>query len=247
MTEEQIAIATPDGTVDGYLYRPEESRRFPGVIYLTDIGGIRDTNRGMARRLAGEGYLVAMPNMFYRNARPPVFETPFRAGDERSMKRMKELKDPLTPEAMDRDASAYVDFLAAQPGAGPGPFGVVGFCFAGSFAIRVAATRPDRIAAMASFHGGGLYKDGEPTSPHLLLPRIKASLYFGHAADDRSMPREAIDKFDQSLATWGGRYASEYYDGAYHGWTVPDAPVYNQPQAERAYGKLKELLARALA
>jgi carboxymethylenebutenolidase len=77
---------------------------------------------------------------------------------------------------MDRDASAYVDFLAAQPAAGPGPFGVVGFCFAGAFAMRVAATRPDRIAAMASFHGGGLFKQGDPNSPHLLLPRIKARL-----------------------------------------------------------------------
>jgi carboxymethylenebutenolidase len=246
MIEEQVEIRTPDGVPGAYLYRPEEGRRFPGVIYLTDIGGIRDANRGMARRLAGEGYAVLMPNIFYRTGRPPLFDFPFRAGEERSIKRINELRAPLTPEAVDRDVSAYVDFLAAQPSAGPGPFGAVGFCFAGAIALRAAATRPDRIAAIASFHGGGLFKDGDPASPHLLLPRIQARLYFGHAADDRSMPREAIARLEEALTAWGGRYESEYYDGAYHGWTVPDFPVYNEPQAERAYGKLTELLAETL-
>jgi carboxymethylenebutenolidase len=244
--EEQIEIGTTDGTADGYLYRPEEGRRHPGVLYLTDIGGIRDANRGTARRLAGEGYTVVMPNLFYRTSRAPVFDFPFRSGEERSVKRMNELRGPLTPEAVNRDVSAYVDFLAAEPSVGPGPFGAVGFCYAGAAAMRAAATRPDRIAAAASFHGGGLFKEGDAASPHLLLPRIKASLYFGHAADDRGMPREAIARLDEALAAWGGRYESEYYDGAYHGWTVPDSPVYNEPQAERAYRKLTELLAQAL-
>lgn len=246
MTEEPIEIATPDGRADGFLYRPEEGRPFPGVIYLPDIGGIRESNRGMARRLSAEGYTVLMPNNFYRTGRPPVFDFPFRAGDERSMKRMAEIRAPLTPEAIDRDASAFVDFLASQPAAGPGPFGVVGFCFAGALAMRTAAKRPDRIAAVATFHAGGLFKDGDPTSPHLLLPKIKARLYFGHAADDRSMPREAISKFEDALKTWGGKYESEYYEGAHHGWTVPDAPVYNEQAAERAYRKLTGLLAETL-
>ena len=85
-----------------------------------------------------------------------------------------------------------------------------------------------------------------PTSPHLLLPKVKARLYFGHATEDRSMPPEAIEKLDRALAAWGGQYESEVYDSARHGWTVPDSAVYNREQAERAFGKLKELLAGAL-
>ena len=246
MIEEPIEIPAPDGRADGFLYRPQEERRFPGVIYLADIGGIRESNRGMARRLSAQGFAVLMPNTFYRTGRPPVMPFPFIPGDERSIKRLSELRAPLTPEAVDRDASTYVDFLAGHSAAGPGPFGTVGFCFAGALAMRTAATRPDRIAAMASFHGGGLYKEGDPASPHLLLPRIRARLYFGHAADDRSMPREAIVKLEEALAAWGGRYESETYDGAHHGWTVPDSPAYNEPQAERAFGKLTELLSQAL-
>jgi len=245
MIEEQIEIAMPEGKCDGVLYRPEDGRPFPGVIYLTDIIGIREANRGMARRLAGVGYTVLLPNIFYRTGRPPLFDFPFRLGDERFMQRMPELTSPLTPEAVERDAAAYVDFLAGNDAAGTGPMGVVGFCFSGAMAMRTAATRPDRIAAVASFHGGRLFIDG-PASPHLLLPRMKARLYFGHATDDRSMPPEAIEKFDQVLASWGGRYESEIYDGARHGWTVPDSPVYNQPQAERAFRKLTQLLGETL-
>ncbi len=123
--------------------------------------------------------------------------------------------------------------------------GVAGYCFSGSIAMRIAATRPNTVRAAASFHGGGLLTDA-PTSPHLLLPRIKARLYFGHAIEDRSMPAEAIEKFNSALKSWGGEYESEIYEGAFHGWTMSDSPVYNQPQAERAYGKLKELLAQTL-
>ncbi len=101
------------------------------------------------------------------------------------------------------------------------------------------ALRPDQIAAGACFHGVGLYTDAL-ASPHLLLPRVKAHLYFGHGIEDRSMPQEAIDKLNRALAAWGGNYESEVYD-AHHGWTVPDNPAYNEPLAERAYKKLTDL------
>jgi len=123
--------------------------------------------------------------------------------------------------------------------------GVVGYCATGSMAIRIAAARPDRIAAAASFHGGRLFTEA-PTSPHLVLPGIKAALYFGHAIQDRSMPDEAIEKLTRALESWGGRYESEVYEGAYHSWTVPDSPVYNQSQAERAFQKLTDLFTRTL-
>jgi len=161
------------------------------------------------------------------------------------MRRIAELSAPVMPEAMERDALEYVQFLAVQDSVSEGAMGVVGHCFTGAMAMRVAAVAPDRIAAAASFHGGGLFTDA-PTSPHLVLPLIKARLYIAHAIEDKSMPPEAIEKFDQALDAWGGRYESEVYDGSYHGWTALDSPVYNQPQAERAYRKLRQLFAETL-
>jgi carboxymethylenebutenolidase len=199
----------------------------------------------MAQRLAKQGFTVLLPNVFYRTGKPPVIEFPFKPGEEKSMKRFAEITEPLTPEAMERDVSAYVDFLASQDSVSEGPLGVVGCCFTGAMSVRAAAARPDKIGAAASFHGGWLHTD-KPSSPHLLLPQIKARLYFGHATQDRTMPQEAIEKLDVALAQWDGRYQSEVYEDALHGWTVPDSKAYNEPQAERAFKKLKELFSKDL-
>jgi carboxymethylenebutenolidase len=121
---------------------------------------------------------------------------------------------------------------------------MVAYCAAGSIALRIAATRPDGFALVASFHGGGLATDA-PASPHLLLPRIEARLYFGHAANDRSMPKEAIERLDRALAEWGGTSESETYNAA-HGWTVPDSAAYNEAEANRAFATLTALLASTL-
>jgi carboxymethylenebutenolidase len=243
--EQAIEIPTADGAADIVLIQPEGETCWPGVLLYTDIGGIRPAYREMALRLAAKGYAVLMPNIFYRTGRPPVFDFPRTPGDERTMKRFAELAAPLTPEAVERDAAAYVDCLATQSSVKHGMAGVVGYCFTGAFVLRTAAVRPDRIASAASFHGGGLFTDA-PSSPHLMLPRVKARLYFAHATKDRSMPEEAIEKLNHALEAWGGKYESEVYEGAYHSWTVTDSPVYNQPQAERAFEKLTELLRETL-
>lgn len=142
---------------------------------------------------------------------------------------------------MDRDLSAYVDFLARQPSARGKAFGVVGFGVSAQMALRAAATRSEQIAAAASIDSGGLSYTEAPDSPLTLLSRVKAHLYFGHCAEDRVMPQEVIEKLNRALAVWGGNYESEVYH-AHHGWTVPDSPTYNEPQAERAYKKLTNLL-----
>ncbi len=245
MSEQAIEVRTPDGTAEGFLYHAEDGARRPGVVFLSDIIGLRPAPLEMARRLAAEGYTVFAPNIFYRTGRPPMFDFPVKFGEERTAKRLAELSGPLTPEAVERDAAAYVDFLAASPFTSAGPIGAVGYCFSGAVALRTAAARPERVAAAASFHGGRLYTDS-PTSPHLVLPRVKARLYFGHATNDAGMPAEAIAKLDQALQAWGGKYESEIYEGARHGWTVPDSAAYNPPQAERAFGKLTELFTGTL-
>jgi carboxymethylenebutenolidase len=248
VVEEKVQIKTADGTAAGVLFRDPGGRRLPGVIQLTDIAGIRPSQRDMARRLAEAGYTVLMPNVFYRTGEPPFFTFPLNMADEGTRKRFANLAAPLTPPAIERDGAAYVDFMAVHDAVLPGPLGVVGYCYSGAVALRIAAARADTVAAAASFHGGGLYTDS-PTSPHLVLPRIApgwTQLYFAHAVQDRSMPAEAIEKLDRALAAWGGTYESEVYDGAFHSWTTPDSPVYNKAASDRAFQKLTEQLATAL-
>lgn len=244
MFEKEIEIHTVDGIADGFLYHPDGAGPWPGVLHLTDIGGIREVSRQISKQLVSLGYAVLMPNVFYRTAKPPLWAFQ-RSGDEKSKKRFQELASPLTPDAVERDSTPYIDFLAKQDGVKQAPFGIAGYCITGGIALRMAAAHPEKIAAVTSFHAGGLFTDA-PTSPHLVLPRVKARLYFGHAEEDYSMPKEAIEKFERALAAWGGQYESETYAGAHHGWTMSDGSAYNEPQAERALAKLAELFAATL-
>jgi carboxymethylenebutenolidase len=244
ITEKAVEIRTSAGVADGYLYA-DEKRPAPGVIQLQDIMGVREQNRAMARRLAEAGYTVLLPNQFYRSGRPPLFDFEIKFGDERTMKRFGELTGPLTPEAQAADAGAYLDFLAAHPAVRSTKFGVAGYCFSGGVALRMAAAHPDKIAAAASLHGGGLYTD-QPNSPHHLLPKIKAQLLIAHAKEDRSMPKEAIERLDRELDKWGGKFEAETYD-ALHGWTTPGrAEIYHHDEAERAFKRLSALFKATL-
>jgi carboxymethylenebutenolidase len=243
MSEKQIEITTKDGTVDAELFSPESQDKLPGVIVLTDIHGLRPGVTDFSRRIAERGYVVLAPNIFYRTGKAPVFDFVADFRNERTQARFRELVGLLTPDAMTRDASAYVDYLSTQRNVSGGPMGVVGFCFSGAFALRTAAARPDRIGAAASFHGGRLFMD-TPDSPHLVLPKVKAQLYFGHAENDQSMPAEMIEKFEGALEKWGGSYESEVYN-AKHGWMFP-GNVYDPGEAERGFEKMIELFDNAL-
>jgi len=241
MISQEVEIPTAAGMIDAFLVRPEIARPLPGVLQLTDGLGLRPAHAELSARIAGHGYVVLTPNIFYRTTRPPAFTFEADFTSERTLNRFRELSGPLTPEAMSEDGVAYLDFLSVQPMVSPGPMGVVGFCFAGQFALRAAAARPDRVAAAASFHGGNLVTDAD-TSPHLVLPKVKARLYFGHAVNDRSMPTEAIRKLEAALEAWGGTYQSEKYDGALHGWMIAGGRAYHAEHAERGFAKLVELL-----
>jgi carboxymethylenebutenolidase len=239
MIEQTLEIPAADGVTEALLVRPESNDPLPAIINLTDGLGFRPAFAEQSKRIAERGYVVLAPNIFYRVSKSPVFSFEPDFASERTRERFNELKAPLTPVAMERDGSAYIDFLASQPFVGSGPMGVMGFCFAGKFALLTSASRPDRVAAAASFHGGGLFTD-TIDSPHLVLPRVKARLYFGHATNDQSMQTEAIEKLEWALRSRGGEYESEMYE-ARHGWMIPGGGAYDQPNAERGFETLMRL------
>jgi carboxymethylenebutenolidase len=243
MIEKLLEITAADGVADAILYAPDEGR-YPGLLFYTDIFGIRPTNQGMAKRVAEQGYAVLMPNVFYRYGKPP-FGANFKMGDPASMKLLQDLFASLTGAMMEKDAPHYVRALLDQPQVTGSNIAVVGYCFTGAMALRTAAVCADQVAAAASFHGGRLVTE-ETDSPHSRVPQVKAELYFGHAVEDQSMPPDAIEKLNDALKGWGGKYQSEVYEGARHGWTAPGRDVYDEKQAERHYEKLFDLLKRNL-
>ncbi|MGW1162480.1 dienelactone hydrolase family protein [Streptomyces sp. NPDC002519] len=243
-----VDIPTQDGTADAYLAHPDDNSPHPAVLLYMDAFGLRPHLKAMADRLAENGYTVLVPNVFYRHGRAPVVELPdFIDTSERPdlFQHIMPLIQSLTPEAAERDADAYLRWLADCPQAAEGPVGVTGYCMGARLALRTAGTHPERVAAMAGFHGGQLATES-PDSPHLVADRVTAEVYFGHADQDPSLPPVQIERLEKALTEAGVRHRAEVYPGAPHGFTQADTSFYNAEAAERHWTELLALLGRAL-
>ncbi|HLQ13648.1 MAG TPA: dienelactone hydrolase family protein [Steroidobacteraceae bacterium] len=255
IVEREVEIRTAAGTCDAAFIHPAAGVH-PGALIWTDIFGLRPSMREMGRRLAGAGYSVLVPNPFYRTARAPVFGdiSGFNFQNEADRARLPPLTDPLNaPGAAEVDARAYVEFLDGQRQVDKArKIGCQGYCMGGPLVMRTAASNPDRVGAGASFHGGGLVTN-QPTSPHLLAPKIRARMYFAIAAGDDARQPDVKYLLRTAFEAAKGEAEIEVYTGTKHGWCVPDmppqsgAPIYSQSDAERAWAKLLELYRAALA
>jgi carboxymethylenebutenolidase len=240
-----IDIQAPDGVADAYLAQPDDGDRHPGVLFIMDAYGLRPRIYEMADRIAARGYAVLAPNVFYRAGRTPVLPFPDMTDDDSRaefFKQVRPLMGELTPERLASDGAAYLDELATVADE---PFAITGYCMGARVGIRIAAAHPDRVAALAGFHGGGLVTD-DPTSPHRSVGDLKAELYFGHADNDGSNSPEQIATLDKALDEAGLTYRSEVYEGAPHGYTMSDTPAYKEEATERHFNALLDLLDRTL-
>jgi carboxymethylenebutenolidase len=254
VVETDVDVKTPDGTCDAAFIHPK-SGSHPGVLVWPDAFGLRPSMRGIGRRIAAEGYSVLVPNPFYRMSKAPFSDAShFNFQNPDDMARLRPLMASVNaPGNAEKDASAYIAFLDAREEVNRAKkIGTQGYCMGGALVMKTAARLPDRVGAGASFHGGGLVTD-KPDSPHLLATKIKARMYFGIASNDDARQPDAKDKLREAFAAAKVPAEIEVYPGTLHGWCVPDmpmqngVPIYNQPDAERAWGKLVALYKLALA
>jgi carboxymethylenebutenolidase len=240
VVERDVMVPTPDGSADAALFYPAGTPSWPAVLMWPDILGLRPVFREMARRLAGAGYVVLVPNPFYRTRRAPVVTGPVDFNKPEDRARLMSLKDTLNDAGIDRDAKAYVAFLDKQKQTDLRKgLGVQGYCFSGPFAFQTAAVRSDRIRAVATFHGGGLVTK-DANSPHLLIPKTKASFVVAIARNDDQKQPEAKDVLKKTFAEAKRPAVVEVYP-ADHGWCVPGSQPYDQAAAEKAWAELLKL------
>jgi carboxymethylenebutenolidase len=248
MPTTMLDVPAADGVAEAYLTRPDGAGPFPGVLVFQDAFGLRPRLRQMADRIAARGSVVLVPNLLYRGGRAPQADLSGLADPDRRgevIGKIMPLVHALDTESIVRDAASYLDTLAAQDGVAPGPVVVVGYCMGGTNALRVIEAYPDRVAGIASFHGGRLATD-RPDSPHLRVGSITGELYFGHADGDQSMTAEQIATLEAALDAAGVRYRSEVYEGASHGFTMADTAAYQEAGEKRHWENLFGLLDRVL-
>ena len=253
VVETNVEIKTPDGTCDAAFIYPKKGSH-PGILLWPDAFGLRPATREMAKRLAAEGFSVLVPNPFYRVSKAPFTDASnFNFANQDDMAKLRPLMASVNAAgAAEKDAVAYIAFLDKQKSVNKRKkVGTQGYCMGGPLVMKTAAALPGRVGAGASFHGGGLVTNN-PDSPHLLAPKIKAKMYFGVASNDDKGQPDAKDKLKAAFAAANNPAEIEVYGGL-HGWCMRDmpkqngAPIYNEPDAERAWSKLIALYKSALA
>jgi carboxymethylenebutenolidase len=234
-------ITTPDGDCPVTLHTPEGSGPWPGVVIYVDAGGVRDTFQEMADRMAGYGYAVLLPDVYYRHGdwEPFDMQTVFTDPEQRT--RLMTMVGSVTPDMIASDAGAFFDYLERRPEVKGSRFGVFGYCMGGRTSVIVAGRLPDRVGAAGSFHGGGLVTD-DPNSPHLLADKMNATVYIAGAENDASFTAENAETLDKALTAAGVEHMVEFYP-ADHGFAVPDSPRYDKAAADRHWAALEKLFA----
>jgi carboxymethylenebutenolidase len=242
VTDAEVTIKTPDGTCDAYFVHPA-SGTAPGVLVWPDIFGLRPAFRQMGKRLAEAGYSVVVVNPFYRTKKAPTADQ----GAATPIPSLLPLAQSLNATTHMSDAKAFIAWLDQQPSVAKNrKIGTQGYCMGGPIAFRTAAAVPERVGAIASFHGGGLVTMNAD-SPHLLAAKTKASLLIAIAANDDMRAPDEKNVLKDTFAKANLPAEIEVYTGAAHGWCPPDSGVYNEPQAEKAWTRLMALYSKALA
>jgi carboxymethylenebutenolidase len=241
MSYEQVSITTPGGQCPMYVFTPSGEGRYPAVIFYMDGLGIRPTLFEMGQRLADHGFVVLLPDLYYRAGGyepldPKAF---FASGDVRGA--LAHLFTSTDNRRAAEDTEAFLAYLDIRDDVAGTKVGTTGYCMGGAISLTVAGTHPDRIAAAASFHAGNLATDSD-LSPHLLAPRIAAKVYVAGADNDNSYPPEMAERLERALDKAGVDHRCEVFRGALHGWTMKDFPVYNESAAERHWDERVALL-----
>ncbi len=247
VVEKDVNVPMASGVSDSALFYPEGKGTWPAVLVWTDILGLRPVFREMGSRLAAQGYVVLVPNPFYRNAKAPVVDGSFDFSKPEDRAKVMPMAAALTADANISDAKSYTAFLDQQPQTDKKKkMGVQGYCMGGPLTFRTAATVPDRIGAAATFHGGGLVTD-KPDSPYLMIPKMKAEVLCCIADNDDKRDPSAKDKLKEAFAAAHLTATVEVFEGCDHGWTVRGSQVYNEAGAERAWSELTALYKRNLS
>lgn len=239
---DKVEIRTADGVCPSYLFHPAGSGPWPAVLMYMDGVGIRPAMLEVGERLAAYGYLVLLPDLFYRSGPYEPMNAAVVFGDPQLRQMLRDrFSAHVTQAKIMADTAAFLGFLEARPDVRRGPVGAVGYCMGGRMALAAAGTYPERIAAIAAYHPGGLASDA-PDSPHLLAPQIKARVYVAGASDDPSFPDEMKARLEAALTSAGVNHAIETYP-ARHGWVLRDTPAHDAACTERHYQTLVALLA----
>jgi carboxymethylenebutenolidase len=241
VSHENITVATKDGNCPVHIFRPDGNEPLPAVIFYMDVFGARPALFSMCERLAEAGYLVALPDIFYRAGSYAIYPPADVFASQELQAEMFALMGTTDPQRVSDDTGSILDYLASRSDVAGSKVGTTGYCFGGGMSLSVAGSHPDRIAVAASFHAGGVVLD-TPLSPHVFARNAKGFLLVVGADNDEHYPPEMADALERVLTEANVPHRCEIFEGAMHGFAVPDVPTFNEEASERHWSVLLDLL-----
>lgn len=245
MIEQIIDVETRSGAMETFICRPERGGPYPAVFFLMDAPGIREELYDMARRLGTVGYVVLLPNLYYRAGHDTKYGPDVLTHGSTEHTRMRAVRTKMTIPPVMEDIADMLAFIDRMPEVKRGPVGAHGYCMSGPYALAAAARYPDRIAAAASFYGTWLVSDAEE-SPHLNLGKAKGELYIACAEHDELAPMPMVEELQRLFQASRAAGELEIYPGVHHGFAFPQRWCYDKPAAERHWERLIALYRRRL-
>ena len=236
MRHETLQLDTADGRMRTHLFSPDDERCRIGIVFYMDVFGICDELFEMCGAFARRGFVVYLPNLFYR-AGDVSFPTPTFEG-ERGDPAAVELNVSTTIDMTARDLPAILAHAAAHAPT-VGSFGAVGYCMGARHALKALAAHPSRIKAAASIHGGRMVTDG-PDSPHRLIATLAGPAYFALAHKDKACPEAHQRLIEDEVARAPIKHAVERFQ-AHHGWSFPDRYCHDAAVAAHCFERTVEL------
>jgi carboxymethylenebutenolidase len=245
MARSEIEINTDDGVCRASIFRPSGKGPWPGVLMFMDGIGYRPALFEIADKIAEHGYLVLLPDVFYRVG-PYTAPEPKKLFTDETVRNewFKTMRTATDQDKTKLDTRAFIDYLVAQPDITSPLIGTTGYCMGAGMSLSAAGFYPEHVAACAGFHPGRIATD-EPTSPHLLAPNMKARVYIAGAIEDANFPDDMKQRLDDALTEAHLAHTVETYP-ARHGWVPSDTPVHDPVQAERHFTALFSLFDQTL-
>lgn len=223
-----------------FIAHPDGDGPFPVVLLYMDAPAIRDELYDMARRIAGEGYYVMLPDLFYRFGiiRFPVRNEKTRVIWQAAMANMSNAE-------VVADTRVMIDFVDADPAARGGNLACIGFCMSGRLVTAVAGSFPERVAALCSMYGVGIVT-AKDDSPHLLGPKIAAECYYAFAQTDATVPAYVVPTLRAALDESGVEYRLDVWPGTHHGFSFASRDIYDHETSEQCWSIFFDLCKRRI-
>ena len=239
LEESSVELSTSRGPMRTYVYRPKAAGRRPGVLLFSEIFQRTAPIGRMAALLAGNGYVVAVPEIFHELLAPGTVLGYDQAGADAGNAH----KIGKTVAAYDEDARIVLDHLAEREDC-DGKLLSMGVCIGGHLAFR-AAFDP-RVRAAACFYATDLHKGSLGAGGDDSLARageIAGELLMVWGRQDPHVPDEGRAKIHARLLAAGRGFTWHELNAA-HAFLRDEGPRYDPQLALLSYRLVLDLFGR---